>query len=616
MKANFKKLSLLVHHRDKASTTQMLQEMGVVHLELDTNFRNDSIEEIAHRRNRIKKAIAIIENYANDEPVDTHIERNSDLTVDAITDQILKLKFENEANTQERELLLKNKLRLLPWGDFQQDKLERLAQSGISTTFYKADPKNFEQFDFAELTSIVINKSTDHTYFVVLYQGSEEPSLPFERVQLPAMGLAEITIRENKINRSQEAFAKAVYSYRPYLPMLYEALLSLENKALLQLANASYESHASGAIAHLQGWFPIAREKDISSRLEQQKHAYSISSATTEDDVPVLLKNPKYPKLFESITNIFQLPGRNEMDLTPFIAVFYPILFAYCLGDAGYGLILFSAAVIGWFTFLKNARNMAALGMVLGLFTTGMGVIKSGSVFGLPIVTDQSNPIFQFLSQYVLIPDDRGVVFNAFNVALMIGVVQVLVGIIVSIINKIRFKSLLASIPQIGKLLIVVSLIWMFLADMQGVSVLQPLSAARHIALILGVLLVLFFHDMKIPVLSRAASGILPLFFIVTGILGDVLSYVRLFALGVASSVLGLVVNQIGMQIMGDNWWGAIMGIIFLLFGHSLNFALASLGAFVHPLRLTFVEFYNNAQFQGGGTAYKPFKKINISNSK
>jgi V/A-type H+-transporting ATPase subunit I len=193
----------------------------------------------------------------------------------------------------------------------------------------------------------------------------------------------------------------------------------------------------------------------------------------------------------------------------------------------------------------------------------------------------------------------------------MIGVVQVLVGIMVSITNSIGLKSWLAGAPQLGKLLIISSLIWIFLADMQEVTLLQPLFSVRHILLILGVLLVLFFHNTKAPILSRAASGILPLFFIVTGILGDVLSYVRLFALGVASSVLGLVVNQIGTQIMENSWWGILIGSLFLIFGHSLNFALATLGAFVHPLRLTFVEFYNNAQFEGGGIPYKPFRKIN-----
>ena len=92
--------------------------------------------------------------------------------------------------------------------------------------------------------------------------------------------------------------------------------------------------------------------------------------------------------------------------------------------------------------------------------------------------------------------------------------------------------------------------------------------------------------------------------------MGDTLSYIRLFALGIASSILGLVINQIGAQIMSDAGIAMhIVGIIFLIFGHTVNLVLSCLGAFVHPLRLTFVEFYNNANFEGGGVEYRPFKK-------
>ena len=145
---------------------------------------------------------------------------------------------------------------------------------------------------------------------------------------------------------------------------------------------------------------------------------------------------------------------------------------------------------------------------------------------------------------------------------------------------------------------------------MQNVALFKPYVLVAQVMLFSGIGLVLVSHDLKLSLFKRVGGGLLPLFFIFTGLLGDALSYVRLFALGVASSVLGLVVNQIGMQIMDSGWWGWILGIVFLLFGHSLNLALAILGAFVHPLRLTFVEFYNNAQFEGGGIEYKPFKKL------
>ena len=615
MKAQFKKIDLLLHHSDRERITSMLQELGVIHLELNTDFRNEDIEELELQKTRLTKTIEFVSEYSDDDSVVSKDPISNTPSVDRIVDDILGLKHQKETDHQEEELLRKNKHKLQPWGNFDSGKLEQLSQAGVQVTFCIADKKAYDKEDLAALTYEVIYEGLDRLYLVVLSMG-EEPELPFETVQLPSMRAVDIKSMQKQLDRNKVQRAETIYNYLSYMPLLSQELIRIENQWTLQMANGSCLEYAEGAILHLRGWFPATMEGRLLQYIAKESLAYTLADPTPEDKVPVLLKNPQYPKLFESITKIFQLPGYYEMDLTPFIAVFYPILFAYCLGDAGYGLILFTASTVGWFTFFKKSRNMAVLGMILGAFTTLMGVVKSGSIFGLPLVTTADNPILRYLSQYVIIPNDRSVVFNAFNVALLIGVVQIITGIIISIVNKIKYKDMIAGLPQIGKLLIVTALIWMFLADMQGVVALQPFEVLRKAALALGVLLVLFFHDMKAPILIRAASGILPLFFILTGILGDVLSYVRLFALGVASSVLGLVVNQIGMQIMGDSWWGIILGVIFLLLGHSLNFALAALGSFVHPLRLTFVEFYNNAQFEGGGIPYKPLRKINLSHSK
>jgi V/A-type H+-transporting ATPase subunit I len=279
------------------------------------------------------------------------------------------------------------------------------------------------------------------------------------------------------------------------------------------------------------------------------------------------------------------------------------------LGDAGYGFVLTVVTIAGYFTFLKASRQMAVLGIILGLVTTLMGFIKSGSLFGIMLLPDSPVGWIRTLSAWVIIPDDSEVVFNAFNVALMIGVIQILTGIILSIYNNVRYEGLMHAIAPLGKLLIVTGLIWSFLADMQEISTLNVLGATRQYLMIIGVVLVIFFHELSQPILSRIGTSFMPLFFIFTGILGDILSYVRLFALGLASSVLGLVVNQIGAQIMEGGVVGIIIGIIFLLFGHTLNFGIAALGSFVHPLRLTFVEFYGNVGFQGKGLPYQPFSK-------
>ncbi|MBV6647443.1 MAG: V-type ATP synthase subunit I [Cyclobacteriaceae bacterium] len=614
MKATFKKMDLLFHHHDRDRITKMLQELGVIHLELNDDFRNERIEELELQKSRLTKVIAFVEEYVSD--TDFSQEPSSQgLSVAQVIEGVVQCMHQRESDRQETETLSKIRQKLLPWGSFDAEKLSRLVQSGIQVSFYVADKKEFNKVDLSQLTYQVVHEGADRLYLVVV-SANKPISLPFEEVDLPVTSARTIQSREKHVADREVERARTMLSYAPYLPLLSEEWTKVENLWLLNQADGSYEEYAEGSILHMAGWFPTHMEGRLQHFMREENLAYVFRDPRRGDSVPVLLKNPKYPKLFESITRIFQLPTYYEMDLTPFIAVFYPILFAYCLGDAGYGLILGTGALVGWFTFLRSSRNLAVLGIILGVITTLMGVVKSGSVFGLPITTPEANLFFQYLAQYVVIPDDRGVIFNAFNVALLIGVVQILTGIVVSIVNKVRYKSLQEGLPQLGKLLMVVALIWMFLADMQDVVALKPFVNVRRITLAVGVLLVVFFHDMGLPVFRRALSGFLPLFFILTGILGDVLSYVRLFALGVASSVLGLVVNQIGMQIMGDNWWGVLLGVVFLLIGHSLNFALAALGAFVHPLRLTFVEFYNNAQFEGGGIPYKPLHKIKVSHSK
>ena len=606
MKASFKKLTLLVFHRERHRVIEMLQDLGVLHIDYENDPQSEDIASLEQERNKLNKVIEIIEEQHSD---DSDKKKSANHSIKGIIENVLKLKHRLEANLLEKESLLKEKLQRIPWNDLDLAKIERLREQGLNVNFYVAHKKEFDAYDFSSLICEVVHRSSDQVYFVIISKAQEQ--LPFETVTVPEQTLSELIQAEEHLITEYEQIQSDIAKYANHLTELKVHLKTLENKLTLLKAQAGFNEHKTGKILSLKGWFPIEVESDLIDSLNNERLSFSIDEPQPGDDVPVKLKNKSYSKLFEPITRIFELPNYYEWDPTPLIAVFYPIMFAYCLGDAGYGIIFFLAALTGFFTFLKQSKNLALLGMVLGLTTTIMGLVKSGSIFGIPTNSDQWE-IFQMLGDYVLIPDDRNFIFNAFNVALIIGVVQIFLGIFVSIYNKLRYDHYSTAIWQVGKLFIVTGLIWIFLADMQEVESLQILGISRQVLLIVGVLLVLFFHDMKQSLGARAASGFLPLFFIFTGVLGDVLSYVRLFALGVASSVLGLVVNQIGMQIMGDQWWGILIGVVFLLFGHTLNFCIAVLGSFVHPLRLTFVEFYNNAQFKGGGKIYRPLKKQNI----
>ncbi len=145
-------------------------------------------------------------------------------------------------------------------------------------------------------------------------------------------------------------------------------------------------------------------------------------------------------------------------------------------------------------------------------------------------------------------------------------------------------------------------------------SVIQYIPFVSGNAVYIGLALIVLFADPKVGVLKGLGQGIWSLYGI-TGLFGDALSYIRLFALGVSSSILGLVINSMAYDALGVSYVGWFFFIVILVIGHSLNLGVAALGAFVHPLRLTFVEFYKNAGFEGGGKEYKPFflnHKINL----
>ena len=613
MKASMRKISLLVFYREKQQILDRLQDLGVLHLETQ-DVVNPKIEELTEGKNKYLKAINIIKNKLGDE--ECQKERISDDTGDTLDkrDQVLDLQDKIDTAHSHIEHYKKEKIQLLPWGDFDWEDIHRLRKHGLNIKFYSAPKKEYYKFDFGETYQFFINESKSLVYFVVI-EKDEEADIPFDLVHMPDRSIHELDQLIEKYQKETETLVKQIADLCNYIPAFENKIVRIDDQLNYEIANVSFASFAEGKILHIQGWFPVKIESKLRKFLDENNLSYIIEKPSKGDNIPVILKNRKYSERFEPITKMFQLPDYYEFDLTPVIAVFYPIFFAYCLGDSGYGIILLIMGIIARYTFLKGSRIIADLIIILGIFAAVLGIVKGGTFIGLNIAEHQDIAIFSFLSQYILVPDDQDIVFNTFNVALIIGLFQILVGVIIAAVRKIKYQSFIYSVATFGKFFLIIGAVTLFLGGMQEIALFVPYVTLGWILLIGGILLVLLFHDPDVSIGKRLGGGILPVYFIFTGLLGDTLSYIRLFALGVASTILGLVVNQIGNQIMEGA--GPVMigvGVLFLIFGHTLNLALASLGSFVHPLRLTFVEFYNNAEFKGGGVEYKPFKKQYNSN--
>lgn len=610
MKAKMRKISLLVFYKERDEITEKLQELGVIHLDTEKQ-QDEQMTYLLKEKERYQEALELLKKAADEQ--EEEAEQDQQLLpeyADGRRDHVLNLKKEVDKLNQLEDELKKERKALEPWGEFKWGPITRLKEKGLEFHFFVAPKGEYHDHQFAEHTyQFLISETKSTAQFVVLEWRHTIEEIPFERAHLPTKKLSQVEKSLKEVAEKREKL-KQQMAVEVKLTLAFEqALLRLEDQISYHRTQLSYKTYAEGKILHLIGWIPVKQEPEVTGYLDEIGASYMIEDPEKGEQIPVILKNRRYSQQFEPITKLFQLPNYYEFDLTPMVAVFYPIFFAYCLGDSGYGLVILLAAVIGRFTFLKSSPAIAHLGIVLGTVSMFLGIIKSGTVFGIPIVENQDVPLFAWLSQYMFIPDGQEFAYNAFNVSLLIGLFQIIVAIIIAIIRKIRYEGFIYSVSTFGKLFMVISLVVLFLGGMQDNAALAPYMSEAYIVLSLGVLLVIFFHDPDMTVGKRVGGSILPIYFILTGFLGDTLSYIRLFALGVASSILGLVVNQIGNEIMSGGGFMIVIAVIFLLFGHSLNLAMASLGAFVHPLRLTFVEFYNNAEFQGGGLPYEPFRK-------
>jgi V/A-type H+-transporting ATPase subunit I len=277
-------------------------------------------------------------------------------------------------------------------------------------------------------------------------------------------------------------------------------------------------------------------------------------------------------------------------------------VFGLCLGDSGYGLFLFAGATAYRLMAKKltaSTKSIISLIQVLAASTFFCGLL-TGTFFGANIY-DLDWPIVQRLKHAVFMDNN-----DMFQLSLILGVIQIMFGMVLKAVNQTIQFGFKYAVATIG---------WIILLLSMGVSALLPeilpMGGTVHLVIlgIAGVMIFLFNTPGK-NVFLNIGLGLWDSYNMVTGLLGDVLSYVRLFALGLSGGILAGVFNSLATGMSPDNAvLGPIVMVLIFVIGHAINIFMNVLGAMVHPMRLTFVEFFKNSGYEGGGKEYKPFKK-------
>ena len=585
MITQMKKYTFLVFHREYEAFLEQLRDLGVVHVtEKAAGMADDAhLQELLTKADNVRKLI-----------------------VQGAPDQLLTEK----ANLEQRIATTKKEAdKMAVWGDFSAERMEQLKAAGYTLRYFSCAKKLFQ-----EEWGIVVAEQGATVYFVQVNNENEAPEGSQEQylsqksaadLQKDVEGLNGLLVAQN---------ARIELWAKENIPALESELDELKQQIDWKRVTLNTDSEADGSLKILEGFCPIDQVAALNAVLDKQEVYYQAEDPSAEDNTPIKLRNNRFTQLFESLTGMYGWPNYGEFDPTPILAPFFLLFFAMCMGDCGYGILLM---IIGMLIAKKklNIAMFDGLGpiiTVLGVGTTIVGFFL-GTFMGIDLYAAEWVP--QALKN-VMIKGNLELAGSSYDIqmvlALCIGVFHICLAMVVKAICYTKQFGFKENIATWGwTLLIVGGLIVAIL----GMTVL-PAEVFKWTLIAVAGLSALGIYIFNTPgrnPLINIGAGLWDTYNMATGILGDVLSYIRLYALGLAGGMLGAAFNNLGLMVMGGSTEGAtwqwLPFVLILVLGHVLNLAMSALGAFVHPLRLSFVEYFKNAGYEGKGTLYQPFKK-------
>ncbi len=629
---DMKKFALIAHNRDREMLTKMLQRLGTVEvtdaLEADQDSdilellqrdegNQQQVSEIEDKLSDIKFAIDLITKYsgikrgmlagkrvlAQDQFME-YISMEGDCreTVDIIKHLDGELtELRNETTRLNNQIN-----QLMPWSDLDMplnmvgSTRKTIVEMGV---IEKDDLEGFKENINEDLPTAyirIISQVKEENYIILIYHKDDASSIieiqkQYNFSKLAFSGIdttAAQYIQDNKerLNRAEKRRQEiedkigGLVDKLPLLEAFYD-YLSIERDRMQAISNFG----ATKNTFFIKGWVPAMNTDVLQQSIEKvtSEHIITFEDPDPEDNIPVALENPAIVKPFEVITDLYSTPSPRSIDPNIFMAPFYFMFFGMMVSDAGYGIVLAIIAAIAS-KKLKAEGMMKKLLLVLafGGVSTAIWGAMFGGWFGLEARPILFSPMSEPISMLIL--------------CFGLGLIHVFVGMGLQAYLNIRQGKIWSAVFDQGFWYIfLVGLILLFL-PMPAVK-----QAGQVMALSGAIGLVLTQGREKKGIIGKFISGLMSLYN-VTGYLSDVLSYSRLFALGLATGVIAMVINTIA-ELVGGSAIGMVLAVILLIGGHLFNLVINVLGAFVHASRLQYIEFFGKF-FEGGGRAFAPFK--------
>ena len=604
------KYSFVLLTGEKESFLEQLQELGVVDITRSVKPVDQDSSEMLAKATKAKKTIEFLEgiDYSTDADYEAIAKETTDIEGSPV-----EFVEGCKARISNLEPDLANAYKQVnaryPWGEFDKAALDGLADLGYKVRYYSVDEKRFSS-NWAELYPLqVVSEHNNKVWFVTISPKDEAYSFPVQETAAPEGSVTEARAEVDKIKKEIIKCKAGLMNAKDYIPAIKESY----NSDLVELDRYLADNAAVGAAEDMltvfTGFAPAENDAELVEAFDKMGVLYIKEDAVQEDNPPIKLKNNWFTRQFEVFTEMYGMPVYTEFDPTPIVAPFYLLFFAMCMGDAGYGIILLLFGLLLSKGILKVGM-FDGLGNIISLLGAGTIVVGTvlGTFFGVSLFDAAWVP--QWLKNCMIVGEidipSIGVLNIQMILAMGIGIFHICLAMTVKAICYTKRFGIKENIATWGWLLLIVG--GVVLALLGVGKVLSP-EAMKWAVIGVGGISALAIYIFNTPgrnPLINIGAGLWDTYNMATGILGDVLSYLRLFALGLAGGMLGQAFNNLATTVKGDSPITWLPFVLILVIGHVMNIMLSGLGAFVHPMRLTFMEYFKNAGYEGKGAAYNP----------
>lgn len=599
------KYAFMVYHREYDAFLTTLRELGVVHVkETNSVLDNAELQALLAERKQVSTAIRYCKNL-NSQTKEVTVAPARGLTKAEGLKLVGKLEEmqEKQAQLQAAKVSLEKDIAYMDiWGEFSYANIRRLKKAGFDVTFFSCPTSKYEPKWGEEYNAFLVNNFQSVTYFVTVTKTGTPIDIDAERPKMPDRGLAKLHLAMEQLLDNIKVLNNQL---KEYAAEQYNTLVELEkniqNEFNLSNTLVQTDREAGDKLMLLEGFVPTEEAPAMEVALEKEGYYFQELDIQDGDRVPIKLKNNKFNRLYEPITKMFSLPNYTEFDPTPLFAPFFMLFFGLCFGDGGYGLLVLLAC-----SFFKRKVNpdfkpYLTLFQYLGLAAIIVGTC-SGSFFGIALA---DVPALSKVKDYFVSSD------NLMTFSIVIGLVQIIFGKTVAAFKMKAQKGVKYSIAPFAWVFVITALALAFGLPMLNLQLPETVKTVFIGIAVIGLVVAYLYNSPGKNIFLNFGTGLWNTYNMASGLLGDTLSYIRLFAIGLTGAILGGVFNQLavdmteGMNIV----LRAVCMLLILLVGHAINIGLCTISSLVHPLRLIFVEYYKNAEFEGGGKEYRPFKK-------